>query len=264
MRKTIARMFLWVACPSVLALVGWSCSPDRVTSGAPGQMYEPQELQRFVADSGPAEDWRSQEYIIGAGDELDIVFLYHSNLTTRSVPVRRDGRISLPYIGDAMAAGLTPMALDSVLTVRFAEILREPSLSVILMKEATQQVYVLGQVTDPGGYPFKQKITLLQAIAEARGFKEGAKPGQIVLIRREGVNKIVGIEIDAKAIFSGLAIQNDILLRNYDIVYVPKSQLFTVSDFAQEVHKILNVPFDLAFKGWAIRTSQANYEFFKY
>jgi len=262
MRRTISRMFLWVACPSVLALVGWSCSPKPPSSGAPGQMYQPQELQRFVADSAPSGDWRSEEYIIGVGDVLDIVFLYHNNLTTRGVPVRRDGKISLPYIGDATAAGLTPMALDSVLTVRFAEILREPSLSVILMSEAKREVYVMGQVMRPGRVLFEQQISLVQAIAEGGGFKPGAKPGHVVLIRREGVDRIVGIEVDVNAITNGSAIQNDILLRSYDIVFVPKSQLFTVSDFAQEVHRILNVPVDLAYKAWLL-TSQVNYEYYR-
>jgi polysaccharide export outer membrane protein len=246
---------------SVAGLLGLNACSSGVpaTSGTPSKMYDPQELETFVEESGEPP---LVEYVIGIGDMLDIVFVYHSNLNTRSVPVRRDGRISLPYVGDAMAAGLTPMTLDSLLTTQYAEILRDPSLSVIIKKEATRLVYVLGEVERPGGYDYADQITLVQAIAEAGGTLKSAKAAHTVLIRREGLESIVGVEIDVKSILNGSAIENDIMLRRYDIVYVPKSPIYSVADFAREVNEILGTPLGIVLTGWQIRTLQANYEYF--
>jgi polysaccharide export outer membrane protein len=247
---------LWVvaAFASVLTACGSGVPAD---SGAVHEMYPRQELGDFVEETGEVPSGTG-EYRIGVGDVLDVIFLYHSNLNTRAVPVRHDGRISVPYVGDAMAAGRTPMELDSVLTDRFKEILREPTLSVIVKEEATRIVYVLGEVEQPGGYPYKDQITLVQSIAEAGGTRESAKEAHTVVIRREGGNKIVGIEVDVKSILRGESIQNDLPLRKYDIVYVPKSAIYSVAEFARQVDTIIK-PF---LTGWQIRTLEANYEFF--
>ena len=239
------------------AIVAACSSGVPADSGAAHEMYPRQELGEFAQETGEAPTG-TQEYVIGVGDVLDIVFVYHHNLNTRGVPVRHDGRISVPYVGDAVAAGRTPMELDSVLTVRFSEILREPTLSVIVKEEAARLVYVLGEVRKPGGYPYKDRITLVQSIAAARGALKSAKTAHTILIRREGLNKIVGIEVDVKSILRGESIQNDLLLRKYDIVYVPKSAIYTVADFARQVDAIMD-PF---LTGWQIRTLEANYEYF--
>jgi protein involved in polysaccharide export with SLBB domain len=226
-------------------------------SGSPHEMYPRQELAEFAEETSEVPPGTG-EYRIGVGDVLDIVFMYHTNLNTLKLPVRRDGRISVPYVGDAIAAGLTPMELDSVLTDRYSEILRDPSLSVIVKEEAERIVYVLGEVRQPGGYTYKDRITLVQALAAAGGTRPGAKEAHTVLIRREGLDKIVGIEVDVKSILRGEAIQNDVPLRKYDIVYVPKSAIYTVAEFAQQVQRIMSP----VLTGWQIRTLGANYEYF--
>jgi len=250
----------WAMCLlAVVAILVTACSSGvPADSGAAHEMYPRQDLEEFAKETGEAPTG-TEEYRIGVGDLLDVIFVYHHNLDTRGVPVRHDGRISVPYVGDAMAAGLTPMELDSALTDRFSEILRDPALSVIVKQEAERLVYVLGEVNQPGGYAYKDRITLVQSIAQAGGLKEGAKGAHTVLIRREGLNKIVGIEVDVKSILSGQSIQNDLLLRKYDIVYVPKSAIYTVAEFADQVNIIMR-PF---LTGWQIRTLEANYEFFR-
>ena len=133
---------------------------------------------------------------------------------------------------------------------------------MIIKKEAERLVYVLGEVQKPGGYEYTDNISLVQALSLAGGFDEGAKPSNTVLIRREAADKIVGIEIDVKAILNGVSIQNDILLRRYDIVYVPKSKIYTVAEFAEQATKIIRLPMDVFLTGWQIRTLSANYEYF--
>jgi polysaccharide export outer membrane protein len=246
---------------ATLLIVGACAGGKPASSGGVGEMYDRQELESFVEDSAP-EEAADLEYRINVGDVLDVVFIYHKSLDAEGLPVRRDGRISLPYVGDEIAAGRTPMELDSVLTSRFSEILREPTLSVIVKRSVDRLVYVMGEVQRPGGVEFLEKISLVQAISEAGGFKEGAKPAHTVLIRREGPDKIIGIEIDVKAILNGIAIENDILLRQYDIVYIPKSRIYTVAEFAEQTAKIIQLPLNVFLTGWQIRTLTANYEYF--
>jgi polysaccharide export outer membrane protein len=202
------------------------------------------------------------EYVIGVGDELQVVFPYHTNLTERDLVVRRDGRISLPYVGDQMAAGVTPMDLDSMLTIRFSEILRDPNLSVIVSNPAVQKAYVLGHVKLGGKIEFTDELTMLQAVAEAGGFDTGALPAHCVLIRRQGVSKIVGVEVNLKAAMQGSVLGNDLRLRNYDIVYVPQHPIFSAADFMQAVGDIIMVPLDAVFKGWQIANLSQTYEYF--
>jgi polysaccharide export outer membrane protein len=225
-------------------------------------MYERAELPEFVNETGPPVG-PTPEYRIGIGDRLDVIFLYHSNLTSREILVRDDGRISLPYIGDQAALGYTPMELDSLLTDRFAEILKQPNISVIVRQPAQKQVYVLGLVQRPGGYPFEKPVSLLSALALAGGVKDGGKPSNTVLIRRSTATEVVGIEIDVKAIMDGSAIYNDLLLKNYDIVYVPQSRLKSVEEFASSLSTILALPLRSTLEGWQIANTIEQYRFFR-
>lgn len=225
--------------------------------------YDPDSLAQFVAEtSTPPPPVLEPEYVIGVGDELEVVFLYHTNLTTRDLIVRRDGRISMPYVGDQMAAGVTPMLLDSVLTARFSEVLREPNLSVIVSLPAPQKVYVLGEVTAPGKFEFKDEMTMLQALAMAGGAKTGGMTNHAVLIRRQGISTIVGVEVDLRAATNGSRLSNDLRLRNYDVVFVPRHPIYSAADFMQAVGDIINVPLDALFKGWQIANLQENYQYF--
>jgi polysaccharide export outer membrane protein len=249
------------ACLPVVAL---GCASGPRGSDQAAGWYQREDLPQFVAEtSGPAHDVLEPEYVIGVGDKLDIVFLFQTNLSTRGLVVRRDGRISLPYVGDQMAAGITPMTLDSLLTTRFSEILREPNLAVIVTEPAPQKVFVLGEVKQPGAFTFDDEVTMLQAVAMAGGFVPGGLANHAVLIRREGFNRIVGIEVDLAAVMDGASLANDIRLRNYDIVMIPQHPIYSAADFMNAVYDVVNAPLDLVFKGWQIANLSASYEYFR-
>jgi protein involved in polysaccharide export with SLBB domain len=253
----MAAAFLFVA-----ALASGCSSGIKGADRAHG-WYQADSLQQFVADTAKPKPLLEAEYVIGVNDELEVVFPYHTNLTERDIVVRRDGRISLPYVGDQMAAGITPADLDSVLTVKYSEILRDPNLSVIVQKTAPQRVYVLGEVNTPGRFDFDDQMTMVQSIAAAGGFKKGALPAHAVLIRRQSVSKIVGIEVNLKAVTQGAKMINDVPLRNYDIVFIPQHPIFTAADFMEAVGTIIDVPLDAVFKGWQIANLSATYEYFR-
>lgn len=250
-----------VAAFVLVVVVSYGCSGGGKAAIAPGQMYDPEALQEFVARTGPPS-FPTSEYRIQVGDRLDFTFLYHTNLTTRSVLVRDDGRISLPYVGDQMAAGFTPMGLDSVLTEKYAEILKQPNLTVSLASTSDRQVYVLGYVGHAGGFKFDRSISLVQALALAGGVSDGAKPQNTILIRRDG-DEVVGIEVDVKSIIEGRSVGSDIPLRNYDIVYVPKSRLKSVEEFSESVGKIIGLPLGTTLQGWQIANSVEQYRYFR-
>lgn len=248
----------------VIAAVSSGCSSGIKGADRSQGWYDRGSVQQFVAETqAPAGPLLEAEYVIGVGDLLEVVFPYHTNLTERDLVVRRDGRISLPYVGDTMAAGITPMDLDSILTVHFGEILRDPNLSVIVQKPAVQKVYVLGEVNTPGRVDFEDELSMVQSVAAAGGFKAGALPNHAVLIRRQGVSKIVGVEVDLKAVTQGAVLSNDLRLRNYDIVFIPRHPIFSAAEFMTAVGEIITVPLDAVFKGWQIANLSATYEYFR-
>jgi len=259
MRPDLYRIVSYTVLACLVALGG--CSTTIGKTDVEQGVYAADDLPQFVDDTSALPlTVVEPEYVIGVGDKLDVVFLFHSSLTTRDLLVRRDGRISLPYIGDQMAAGVTPMTLDSLLTSRFSEILREPNVAVIVREPAEQNVYVLGEVERPGEYHFESELSIVQSIAMAGGLKEGASGEHAVLIRRQGLNRIVGVEIDVKGIMVGARLQNDVHLRNYDVVYVPQRPLYSAAEFVQVVWDIVQPPLDAVFRGWQIATLSSSYE----
>lgn len=201
-----------------------------------------EKLEEFTKETQPGE--LIDEYIIGVGDILDVVFFFHDDLTTQDLEVRRDGRITLPYVGDVMAAGRTPMQLDSTLTASFSEILRDPNLSVIVRSTPDKHVYVVGHVPRPGGYPFDYNISLIEALSLGGGLIPGSKSDQVLVIRRQGLDEITAVEVNVKSILDGGAVEQDFLLRDHDIVYIPKTRIHKVGDFVQELHRISGPPVD--------------------
>ena len=115
------------------------------------------------------------EYIIQAGDQLDIKFFYNPELN-ETVTVRPDEKISLQLLDDVRAAGLTPTQLDETLTLRYAPVLKEPAVTVIVRSFTGQRVYVDGEVNSPGLFNLTAGMTALQAVINAGGLRETAKP----------------------------------------------------------------------------------------
>jgi polysaccharide export outer membrane protein len=224
-------------------------------------MYDSDSVAVFAQETGPSG--MESEYVIGPGDRLDVVFFIHKELSTLDLLVRTDGRITLPYVGDVLAAGTTPMMLDSTLTVKFSEVLRDPNLSVIVRAPAEKVVYVMGQVENPGGFPYQTNVSLVQSIALAGGLTRGAKTTHVLVIRRKGPDKIVGIEVNVASITSGYNIQNDFWLRNYDIVYVPRTRLESAAQFISILNDIFFPPVDIALRGWQLQVLNQQLEVLK-
>ncbi len=259
------RSFRSAAVAGAWLLVVSGCGGAKITRTDPARgAYSPADLARFrVETAGPPPAFVQPEYVIGPGDVLDVVFLFHSDLSTRSLVVRPDGMISLPYLGDVEAAGRTPMQLDSLLTRSFGEILRSPEISVIVKETAAQQVYVLGEVHAPGVFPIQGPTSLVQAIARAGGMLRSASREHVVVLRRVAPDRVVGVEVNAADILEGRRMSDDLLLRNYDIVYVPKRPLYSAADFMETINQVMRPVRETVFTGWQILNLTASFEYFR-
>ena len=161
----------------------------------------------------------SDTYVIGPEDVLSIN-VWREEALTRQVPVRSDGRISLPLVDEIQAAGLTPLQLKEKLTLRLKEFIENPNVSVIVAEANSQKVYVSGEVRTPGVYPLRGGATLLQIIPMAGGFTEWADQKKVLIIRKEG-EKGKRIVVNYKKIVSGEDMSYNIILKPGDTVIVP-------------------------------------------
>ena len=161
----------------------------------------------------------SDKYVIGSEDVLSI-HVWKEEALTRQVPVRSDGKISLPLIDEIQAAGLTPLQLKEKLTVRLKEFIDNPSVSVIVTEANSQKVYVSGEVKTPGVYQLRGETTLLQVIPMAGGFTEWADQKKVLIIRKEG-EKDRRIVVNYKKIVSGEDMSANIVLKPGDTIIVP-------------------------------------------
>ena len=124
----------------------------------------------------------SNEYVIGAEDVLDITVWRNPDLS-KQLQVRPDGKISMPIIRDIVAVGKTPTQLADEMTVKLKEYVQNPVVAISLKEVNSSNIFLLGEVANPGKYPLKSKTTLLQGITIAGGFKETAARNQIVIFR---------------------------------------------------------------------------------
>lgn len=159
-------------------------------------------------------------YRIGADDVLT-VNVWHEPEVSRNVPVRPDGKISLPLVGDVQAGGLTPVQLRSELEERFTKYLTNPEVSVIVAEIRSQRVNVLGQVSRPGTYPLIPPMGVLDAIAGAGGLREFAKSKGIYVLRTGPDGQRHRLHYDYRSVLKGKKGSKDLTLQTRDTVVVP-------------------------------------------
>jgi polysaccharide export outer membrane protein len=159
-------------------------------------------------------------YAIGIGDVLEISVWKNPDLSV-TVPVRPDGRISLPLLGDIQAAGLTPLALKQSLTDGYKQYVTAPGVSVVLKEINSRKVYVTGEVAHPGAYDLRPRTKLLQIVALAGGLTPYAK-GRVIVLRDGNDGKEERrFEIKLSTIVSGRHPEDNIVLLPGDTLVVP-------------------------------------------
>ncbi|HEX9050624.1 MAG TPA: polysaccharide biosynthesis/export family protein [Anaeromyxobacter sp.] len=158
------------------------------------------------------------EYRIGREDVLEVV-VWHEPELSRVVPVRPDGKISLPLAGEVDAAGKTPAELQQGLTKTLAPYIRDAAVAVLVREINGPRVFVMGEVTKPGGFPLRGPVSVMQAIALAGGRTEFAGD-DVVWLRQLPGGKTDRVELSFKDLVKGEA-AGALWLRGGDVLYVP-------------------------------------------
>jgi polysaccharide export outer membrane protein len=166
-----------------------------------------------------AEATNDPGYVIGAEDILDVNVWKEEELT-RQVPVRPDGKISLPLLNDVQAAGLTPADLAAQITKGLEKYMTSPQVTVIVSQINSKRIYVLGEVGRVGAYSLLPGMTVLQAISNAGGFTAFANVKNVYVMRQENGNQ-VKLPFNYKDVISGKKPEQNIELKPGDTVLVP-------------------------------------------
>jgi polysaccharide export outer membrane protein len=162
----------------------------------------------------------SSEYVIGPGDLLQIS-VWKNDTLSRLVPVRPDGKISMPLLHDIQAAGLTAMQLRDKIATALAEFLPNPEVAVSVNEVRSMRVSVLGEVQKPGVLELRGATTILEAIAMAGGFRDFASPSKITVIRTDGNGATKKIRFNYNRAVNNAAEEQNIVLKPGDVIVVP-------------------------------------------
>ncbi len=173
-------------------------------------------LMAMLGVSVPALAWSEDEYVIGIDDVLHIQVWDYKELD-QVVPVRPDGKISFPLVGEVRASGLTASQLADLLAERLSKSVRSPNVSVVVQEIKSLRVFFVGQVAKPGVYPIKAGTPLLQALALAGGPAPGADLSASYIVRGDRL-----VPVDLRRLMQDADLSQNIALKTDDTIVVPE------------------------------------------
>lgn len=173
----------------------------------------------FQPTAGMGDEAPQDEYVIGAPDLVRVTVWQHPELGIE-MPVRRDGKITVPLLDDVQAAGLTPTELKEVITRGLEGNIVRPNVTVAVISPESQTVTVIGGVVQSGPVPLHRNMGVLEAVAAAGGFSAWANKNDIVVVRVVGGER-VSYRFSYGAYLSGDP-DADIFLKPGDVIVVPE------------------------------------------
>jgi polysaccharide biosynthesis/export protein len=187
----------------------------RGTAGAP-PVAAPASSPDANANGKPHDN----AYVIGNDDVLAVSVWKEPDIS-RSVPVRSDGNISLPLVGEVQAAGHTPHQLEADIAGKLKNYISEPEVTVIVLEIRSQKFNVLGMVSRPGTYPLTNSMTVLDAIALAGGFRDFAKQKSIYILREKSDGTQAHLDFNYKDVIKGKNPAQNVKLQPRDTIVIP-------------------------------------------
>jgi polysaccharide export outer membrane protein len=169
---------------------------------------------------GPVSKPHDDSFVIGANDVLAINVWKEPDVS-RSVPVRSDGKISLPLAGEVQAAGVTPLKLEQDIAIKLQSYISEPEVTVIVQQINSQKFNILGMVNKPGSYSVTNSSTVLDAIAAAGGFRDFAKQKSIYVLRQNPDGTQAHLSFNYKEVIKGKHAEENVKLQANDTIVVP-------------------------------------------
>jgi polysaccharide export outer membrane protein len=184
-------------------------------------------------------DSTTSDYYLRTGDNITIKFFNHVELN-ETVTIRPDGKITLQLINEITAEGLTPSELNNRIIERYAKHLNNSEIKVIVNNFNGQSIYVAGEVLRPGEQKLTGKLNAIQAIFSSGGFTDDARRSEVVIISRGPDNKPVARKVNLKKALKGKLLENEYLLRPFDVVYIPRTRLAKIDDFTSHIYRIIS------------------------
>jgi len=159
-------------------------------------------------------------YIIGPQDTLSVSVWKEPDLSSQSVQVRPDGKVSIPLLNDVQATGLTALQLSSQITTGLKKYVADPRVTVVVTAVNSRRVYVLGEVVHAGGFALLPDMTVLQAISDAGGLTQFAHGKKIYVLRNEGGQQ-VKYPFNYNKVLKGENAEQNFPLKSGDTIVVP-------------------------------------------
>lgn len=159
-------------------------------------------------------------YVIGNDDKLAISVWKEPDLT-KEIPVRSDGKISLPLVGELQAAGRTPLQLESDIASRLKNYITVPEVTVIVEAINSKRYNMLGMINKPGTFALTQSTTVMDAIAASGGFKDFAKSTKVHILRRNPDGTQTQLNFNYKQFIKGKNLAQNIKIEPQDTIIVP-------------------------------------------
>ena len=227
---------------TLLALI--SCAgvdPTNIPELTKQDLGQTESAETESVDKEPAEPdiWKDSsreavsDYVIQLGDVIDIKIFGHPELNGK-MRVRPDGKISLQLMGETRAVGLTPSELGDIIKAKYSKWFYHLDVAVIVQEFAGYKVYVGGEVKMPGLVTTFGNIPALEAIFMSGGFKDTAYPDSVIIIRKGPDNRPYVRKLNLTAAISGDASEQNILLRPFDVLYVPRSFVAKANLFVEQ------------------------------
>lgn len=204
----------------VLPLSAQSSKDHAAAQGKVAEMAEAGNTADVVSGTTVSAKPHDPSYIIGADDVLAIN-VWKEPEVSRTVPVRSDGKISLPLVGEVQAGGMTPKQLESQIAKNLENYISEPEVTVIVQEAKSQRFNILGQVSKPGSYQLTNSTTVLDAIAMAGGFRDFAKSKSIYVLRPQANGDELRLPFNYKEVIKGEGRSQNVKLQPHDTVVVP-------------------------------------------
>ena len=178
--------------------------------------------EQTSADGNPAKTSKPHDntFVIGNDDVLAVNVWKEPDIS-RSIPVRSDGKISLPLVGEVQATGRTPLKLEEEIAARLKGYISEPEVTVIVQQINSQRFNILGMVNRPGSYAITNSATVLDAIALAGGFRDFAKQKSIYILRQNSDGTQARLPFNYKAVVKGENSAQNVTLQARDTIVVP-------------------------------------------
>jgi polysaccharide biosynthesis/export protein len=188
----------------------------------------PDQAAALAAARAPIESRApgQADYIIGPGDSLSI-FVYRLPELSTDLPVRPDGRLSMPLISDIVAAGKTPTQLGKEIETRLKEYVRDPTVTVMVRSfigPSSRQIRIIGEAAQPKALPYREGLTVMDVLIEAGGLTRYAAGNRAELVRRDPVT---GAQQSFRLRLSDLVrngdISQDVPVQPGDTLVIPQS-----------------------------------------